>query len=50
MARREDEPGPVRPIEPVPPPAPADPTWDRLEDQIGWYDRKSGEDQRATSG
>jgi hypothetical protein len=46
MARREDGPGPARPIEAVPPPAPADPTWDRLEDQIGWYDRKSGNDQR----
>ena len=22
------------------------PTWDRLEHQIGWYDRKSGENQR----
>jgi hypothetical protein len=26
-------------------PAPA-PTWDRLEEQIGWYDRKSGHNQR----
>lgn len=24
----------------------ADPTWERLEDQIGWYDRRSGESQR----
>jgi hypothetical protein len=24
----------------------ADPTWERLEDQIGWYDRKSGVNQR----
>lgn len=23
-----------------------DPTWERLEDQIGWYDRKSGDAQR----
>jgi len=24
----------------------ADPTWERLEDQLNWYDRKSGENQR----
>jgi hypothetical protein len=46
MARREDGPDPVRPIEAVPAPAPEDPTWDRLEDQIDWYDRKSGDNQR----
>jgi hypothetical protein len=23
-----------------------DPTWDRLEDQISWYDRKSGQNQQ----
>ena len=23
-----------------------DPTWERLEDQISWYDRKSGDNQR----
>jgi Protein of unknown function (DUF4231) len=46
MARREDGPGQARPIEAVPPPAPEDPTWERLEDQIGWYDRKSGDNQR----
>ncbi len=23
-----------------------DPTWERLEDQLGWYSRKSGESQR----
>jgi hypothetical protein len=28
------------------PPQETDPTWDRLEDQIGWYDRKSGDNQR----
>jgi hypothetical protein len=43
MARREDGPGPLRPIEAVPPPAAEDPTWERLEDQIRWYDRKSGD-------
>jgi hypothetical protein len=36
----------VRPVEAVPPPAAEDPTWARLEDQIGWYDRKSGDNQR----
>ena len=46
MARREDGPGPARPIEAVPSPAAEDPTWERLEDQIGWYDRKSGDNQR----
>lgn len=46
MPRREDEPEPARAIAAVPPPAPEDPTWDRLEDQIRWYDSKSGENQR----
>jgi hypothetical protein len=46
MARREDGPGPARPVEAVPPPAAEDPTWERLEDQISWYDRKSKESQR----
>jgi hypothetical protein len=32
-----------RSIEAVPP---ADPTWDRLEDQISWYDRKAADNQR----
>ncbi len=27
--------------------SPADSTWARLEDQIGWYDRKSGQAQQA---
>ena len=46
MARREDGPGAARPIEAVPAPAAEDPTWERLEDSIGWYDRRSGENQR----
>src|SRR6266702_748078 len=46
MTYREDGPGPLRPIEAVPPPAAEDPTWERLEDQISWYDRKSGDSQR----
>ena len=46
MRHREDEPEPARPVEAIPSPAAADPTWDRLEDQISWYDRKSGDNQR----
>ena len=46
MAGREDGLPPARPIEAVPPPAEEDPTWDRLEDQLGWYDRKSRNSQR----
>jgi hypothetical protein len=42
---RRDEPGAVRPIEAVPAAA-NDPTWERLEDQIDWYDRKSQDSQR----
>ena len=38
--------GSSRPIEAVPPPTEADPTWDRLEDQISWYGRKSSDNQR----
>jgi hypothetical protein len=39
---RSEAPGAIRAV-----PAEAeDPTWDRLEDQIGWYSRKSGENQR----
>lgn len=39
-------------ISPLPAPAPvpgprADPTWERLEDQLGWYDRRSAAAQRA---
>ena len=30
----------------VPPAAAEDPTWERLEDQINWYSRKSGDNQR----
>jgi hypothetical protein len=46
MGRREDRPGPVRSVEAVPAPSAEDPTWERLEAQIGWYDRKSGEHRR----
>jgi hypothetical protein len=46
MARREDGPGPLRPMEAVPPPAAEDPTWERLEAQLGWYDRNSGDNHR----
>jgi hypothetical protein len=37
---RPEAPGTIRAV-----PA-EDPTWDRLEDQIGWYSRKSRENQR----
>jgi hypothetical protein len=47
MARCEDGPGPARPIEAVPPAAAEDPIWRRLEDQLGWYDAKSGATQRS---
>jgi Protein of unknown function (DUF4231) len=46
MAGRQERPGPARPVEAVPPPAGADPTWERLEEQLAWYDRKSGDNQR----
>jgi Protein of unknown function (DUF4231) len=46
MARGDDAPGPARPIEAVPPPEPGDPTWERLETEIEWYDRKSNSNQR----
>ncbi|CCQ47164.1 putative uncharacterized protein [Pseudarthrobacter siccitolerans] len=46
MARREDGQEPARPITAVPAPAAEDPTWDRLEDQISWYDGKSADNQR----
>src|SRR5215469_15182938 len=36
----------MRPVEAVPAPPDADPTWDRLEDQLSWYDRKSIDNQR----
>jgi hypothetical protein len=51
MARRGERTrtGP-RPIEGHTLPAAADPTWDRPEDQPSWYERKSGDNQRATSG
>ncbi|TLM73232.1 DUF4231 domain-containing protein [Pseudarthrobacter sp. NamB4] len=46
MVRREDGPRPAQPVAAVVPPATEDPTWDRLEDQISWYDRKSSDAQR----
>jgi hypothetical protein len=46
MAAREDGPASARLIEAVPPPAVEDPTWERQEDQLGWYDRKSRDNQR----
>jgi hypothetical protein len=46
MGRLEDGPGLPRPIDALPAPAQEDATWGRLENQIGWYDRKSAENQR----
>lgn len=46
MAVSKDGPEPARPIGALPAPNAEDPTWGRLEDQISWYDRKSGDNQR----
>lgn len=46
MARREDPPDPARPIQAVPPPEEADPTWERLESQLKWYSGASRTNQR----
>ncbi len=46
MGRPGEIPGSARPVAAVPAPAEDDPTWQRLEDQISWYDRKSGDNQR----
>lgn len=42
MAVSGDRSGAIRAV----PAGEEDPTWDRLEDQLGWYDRKSSENQR----
>ncbi len=47
MARGEDRLGLARPIEAVSPPAAEDVTWERLEDQLGWYSRKSRDNQHS---
>jgi hypothetical protein len=47
MAVGDEGQGLARTFQAVPAPAAADPTWERLEDQIGWYDRKSGMNQRS---
>ena len=39
---RSEAPGTIRAV----PAEVEDPTWERLEDQLGWYSRKSGESQR----
>ncbi|MBO0774102.1 MAG: DUF4231 domain-containing protein [Actinobacteria bacterium] len=46
MALSDEGAGAGRRVQAVPPPAAGDPTWDRLEGQLSWYDRKSGESQR----
>jgi hypothetical protein len=46
MARREDPLDPARPIQGVPAPKEADPTWERLESQLKWYSQSSRTAQR----
>jgi hypothetical protein len=41
-----ETPGSSRLVEAVPSAAAEDPTWNRLEDQISWYDRRSGDNHR----
>lgn len=45
MTRRDDGPVPARTMEAVPNPDPKDPTWERLESQLEWYDLKSSKSQ-----
>jgi len=46
MAQREDPPDPARPMQAVPAPEEADPTWERLESQLRWYSQSSRTAQR----
>jgi hypothetical protein len=46
MAQREDGTEPSRPVEGRAVPGRPDPVWERLEDQLAWYERKSGDNQR----
>ena len=46
MEIREEGSATLRPLEPGPEPRAEDPTWERLEDQLAWYDRKSRDNQR----
>jgi Protein of unknown function (DUF4231) len=45
MTRRDDGPVPARTMEAVPTPDPKDPTWERLESQLEWYDLKASKSQ-----
>jgi len=47
MALGDEGQGSARPFQSVPAAAETDPTWERLEDQFSWYDRKSIESQRC---
>lgn len=47
MAVTDGGQGSARNIQAVPDPAPDDPTWARLEDQMEWYDNKSVTSQHA---
>ena len=46
MEPRDERTARVHPLDPDPEVAAEDPTWDRLEDQLAWYDRKSRDSQR----
>jgi hypothetical protein len=46
MTRHDDGPAPERPLAVVPDQKPIDATWERLEDQLRWYDGKAVRNQR----
>ncbi|HUL28248.1 MAG TPA: DUF4231 domain-containing protein [Streptosporangiaceae bacterium] len=46
MTSGDDGAAPAEPVEAGRAPDPADPTWERLQDQLKWYDDKSGYSQR----
>ena len=45
MTRQDDGPEPARTMAAVPDPESIDATWERLEDQLQWYDTKAGLNQ-----
>jgi hypothetical protein len=45
MTRQDNGPAPARTMAAVPDPEPIDATWERLEDQLQWYDAKAGKNQ-----
>lgn len=46
MTRHDDGSAPERPLAVVPDQKPIDATWERLENQLGWYDGKAVRNQR----